>query len=162
MTEVSSEARACPHAPEFKSLRWEREKFSDRFNTEYQYCDCRICKTSIYTGKFRMIEMSTPHLNRDHFPSAKEQIMSKDKASVSRTIKSLHAKNGNGLSLKEFARRLVRDDNELAHSWFDNKAGACDASRSEGNKTRVAAERTATKSAKRKSKKSGGAAAPTK
>jgi len=88
--------------------------------------------------------------------------MSKDKVSVSRTIKSLHAKNGSGLSLKEFVRRLVREGNDLAQNWLDNKAGVCNASRSESNKTRVAAERAATKSAKRKSKKTGGAAAPSK
>jgi len=160
MTGILPEPRMCAHAPEFKSFRWEGEKFSDRYNTEYQYCDCRICKTSIYTGEFRMVEMS--HLNRECLPSAKEQIMSKNKVSVSRTIKSLHAKNGNGLSLKEFARQLIRVDNDLAVKWFDNKAGMCNASRSESNKTRVAAERTATKNAKRKSKKTGGAVAPTK
>jgi hypothetical protein len=162
MAEASLERRACSHASEFKTFRWEGEKFSDRYNTEYQYCDCRICKTSIYTGEFRMVEMSNPHLNRDQLPSAKEQIMSKDKISVSRSIKALHAKSDNSLSLKEFARRLARDDSDLAKNWFANKLGACDASRSESNKVRVAAERSATKSAKRKSKKTASATTPAK
>jgi len=143
----------CLHADVFKNFRWESQKFSDRFNTEYEYCDCRICKNSIYTGLCRIVDVvSEDNLNWD-IPSAKEQNMSKDKLSVSRSLKSRHAKEGNGMSLKEFARRLVREDNESAKDWFANKAGLLNAERSDKNKTRVSSEKSATKLAKRSKKK---------
>lgn len=154
----------CAHADTFHSIRWNKEKFSDRFDTEYEYCYCRICNTSTYTGQYRMVEVSVENkLNREQTPSAKEQYMNKDKLSVSRALKALHAKNDEGLSLKEFARRLARTGNELANDWFANKNGVCDAARSDKNKVRVTSEKVATKSARRSKKKGGsGVAAPAK
>lgn len=154
---LDSRQITCPHIDKFKTFRWESQKFSDKFNTEYEYCDCRICKNSIYTGVFRMVVVLENNLNRDIIPSAKEQNMSKDKLSVGSALKSLHAKDGNGLSLKQFARKLAADGNEMAKDWFSNKAGLLNEERSEKNSLRVTAERTATKSAKRSSKKGGGA-----
>lgn len=150
----------CLHPDLFKSFRWESQKFSDRFNTEYEYCDCRICKNSIYTGQYRIVEAVSPNnLNWD-IPSAKEQNMSKDKLSVSRSLKTRHTKEGNGLSLKEFARRLVREDNEHAKDWFANKAGLLNEERSDKNKARVSLEKSATKLSKRSKKKGGATPAP--
>jgi hypothetical protein len=93
-------------------------------------------------------------LNQNKRLSAKEQknMSSKDKLTVSKAIKSLHAKNGKGLSLKEFARRLVRDGNELAKDWFANKGGATVEARSKLKEERITAEKAATKSAKKSSK----------
>lgn len=140
----------CACADVYKTLRWESEKVSERFNAEYQYCDCSNCNKSVYAGICRMADK----LNQNKRLSAKEQknMSSKDKLTVSKAIKSLHAKNGKGLSLKEFARRLVRDGNELAKDWFANKGGATVEARSKLKEERITAEKAATKSAKKSSK----------
>jgi hypothetical protein len=135
----------CVCASTYKSLRWESEKVSERFSAEYQYCDCSGCNKSVYTGIFRMIDT----LNQNKNLSAKEQNMAKDKMSVSKTLKALHAKEGKGLSLKEFARRLERAGNELAKDWFANKSGIANDARDKKSIDRIAAEKAATKSAKK-------------
>jgi hypothetical protein len=82
------------------------------------------------------------------------------KESVSKVIKSRFAKEGKGLSLKEFARRLAKAGDVSAQTWFDNKHGACNQDRYEKTQTRITAERIASRNARRKSKKGGGAATP--
>ena len=57
------------------------------------------------------------------------------------------------MSLKAFARQLVKDENADAKDWFDSKAGALEVGRSEKNKTRVTLEASATKLAKKAKKK---------
>jgi hypothetical protein len=77
-------------------------------------------------------------------------------ASASQTIKQLwHASQkakGQRLTLKRFARQLLKDGNEVAEEWFKNKAGAKDAGRSEAN---IALSRTIAAATKlnRKAKK---------
>lgn len=142
---------ACLHADAFKNYNWKSQRFSDLFNTEYEYCDCRICKNSIYTGQFRMVAIAGSN-NSNSILNTKEQNMSKEKVSVSQSLKTRHAKEGKGLSLKEFARRLSNDGDKIAQDWFANKSGMANDSRSDKNKLRVGAEKTATRSAK-KSKK---------
>lgn len=151
----------CPHVDKYKTYSWQSQRFSDKFNTEYEYCNCQICKNSIYTGLCRIVVVSETQLNWDNIPSAKEQYMSKEQLAVSRSLKSLHAKEGNGLSLKEFARRLIREGNELAKDWFANKSGVANDVRSDKNKARAFAERSATKLAKRSKKKNGSTAVVT-
>lgn len=65
------------------------------------------------------------------------------------TIRQLwHAANS-GLSLKRFARQLVKEGNQTAKEWFANKKGAKNEKRSEKNQQRVNAEKSASKLARR-------------
>lgn len=77
-------------------------------------------------------------------------------ATPSSTLKKLwHLSQGKGprLSLKRFARQLVKDGLQAAKDWFEIKTGVLNATRSDKNQARVSAERSATKLA-RKPKKS--------
>lgn len=149
----------CNHPEKYKSYFWRSEKFSDKFTNEFHYCFCQVCNSSEYTGDYRFVEK---HLNREELPSAKEQNnMSKEKLSVATSLKNRFAKEGDGnMSLKQFARLLAKKGDQMAIDWFDNKAGACNESRSDKNKARVALERSATKSARRSKSKKSGAATP--
>ncbi len=148
------DVRSCNHFDKYKSFIWTAQKFSDKFDTEFKYQVCQLCNSSEYTGEYRFVEKQ---LNRIKCPSAKEQYMSKEKLSVATSLKSRFAKDGAGMSLKQFARMLATKGDQMAIDWFANKRGACNSARSDKNKSRVALERAATKSAKR-SKKKGGAA----
>ena len=53
------------------------------------------------------------------------------------------------VSLKKFARQLVKDGDQTAQEWFSNKRGAKNEKRSEKNLQRIAAERQATKASKK-------------
>lgn len=146
---MMEEIKECNHPSKYKSFTWTIKKFSEKFDIEFKYCFCQICNTSEYTGDYKYVE----RLNRIT-PSAKEQCMSKDKFSVSTSLKSRFVKEGKDMSLKQFARMLATKGDEMALRWFDNKHGACNAYRSEKNRVRVSLEKTATKSARR-SKKGG-------
>src|ERR1700677_4418981 len=61
-------------------------------------------------------------------------------ASASQTLKKMWQNEGTKLSLKSFARQLLTTKNEnraehkqVAQDWFDNKAGAKNAARSDLN-----------------------------
>ena len=77
-------------------------------------------------------------------------------ASASQTIKQLwHTQQkakGQRLTLKRFARQLLKDGNTVAEEWLANKAGTKDANRSEAN---IALSRTIASATKlnRKAKK---------
>ena len=158
---MSEKKGTCFHTETHKTYSWVSEGFTAEFNTEYEYCFCSLCDKNVYTGNCRF----TVNLNRD-LPGAKEQIKMNAKESASKLIKGRFAKEGEGVSLKEFARRLAKAGDAAAQNWLDNKHGVCDQARTEKTKTRVAAERIASRNARRKAKKSGGAAtaatAPTK
>lgn len=64
--------------------------------------------------------------------------MSNEKtATPGQKMKALHRVEGNGLSLKAFARKCAKDENpdlaELAKQWFKNKSAAGRTKRSEAN-----------------------------
>ncbi len=143
----------CNHFDNDKLFIWTTQKFSDKFVTEFKYQICQLCNSSEYTGEYRFVEKQ---LNRI-IPSAKEQYMSKEKLSVSTSLKSRFAKEGKDMSLKQFARMLAVKGDQMAIDWFANKHGACNEGRSDQNKKRVDLERAATKSARRSKKKGGGA-----
>lgn len=71
-------------------------------------------------------------------------------ATAGEAIKHLWHKEGQGLSLKTFARKLEAEGNQSAKDWFACKKGALNQSRSDKNRARVEVEKAATKSAKRK------------
>lgn len=149
--------KKCIHPDKYKSIVWTVQKFSDKFDNEFKYHVCQICNSSEYTGEYRFVEKQ---LNRI-IPSAKEQYMSKEKLSVSASLKSRFAKEGKDMSLKQFARMLAVKGDQTAIDWFANKLGACNEARSDQNRKRVELERSATKSAKRSKKKGGAAPAAT-
>ena len=62
-------------------------------------------------------------------------------------------KHSNIPSLKRYARQLAASGNETAQAWFANKGGKLNAERTDANKARVATERTASKSARKKGSK---------
>jgi hypothetical protein len=74
-------------------------------------------------------------------------------ASAGLTMRQRWASANTGLSLKRFARQLVKDGDAVAKEWFANKRGAKDEKRTDKNMQRVIAERTATKASKRKTGK---------
>jgi hypothetical protein len=70
-------------------------------------------------------------------------------ASAAQTIKKLWHASGQNISLKGFARQLLKSDNkeqaQVSKEWTGNKHGAKNAKRSESNQIRVRAEASATK-----------------
>jgi hypothetical protein len=149
--------KQCVHPDKYKNIVWTIQKFSDKFDNEFKYHVCQICNSSEYTGEYRFVEKQ---LNRI-IPSAKEQYMSKEKLSVSASLKSRFAKEGKDMSLKQFARMLAVNGDQTAIDWFANKLGACNEARSDKNKKRVELEKSSTKSARRSKKKGGGATVAT-
>lgn len=65
-------------------------------------------------------------------------------------LKARWHREGKGMSLKQFARKLVASGDKVAQDWFDHKKGSLNQSRTDANKTRVAAEKAATKANRRK------------
>lgn len=59
-------------------------------------------------------------------------------------------KNHGAVSLKQFAKALAASGDILAKDWFESKDGALNESRSDKNKTRIAAEKLSSKQARRK------------
>lgn len=56
-------------------------------------------------------------------------------------------------SLKEFARQLAKDGNQLAKDWLARKLGSMNQKRNEKNVARISLEKQATKAARHKGKK---------
>ena|ERR1700722_9411162 len=56
------------------------------------------------------------------------------------------------VSMKRFARNLLLKKDETAVAWFDNKSGLNNQERSDKNISRIASERQATKSSRKKVK----------
>lgn len=69
------------------------------------------------------------------------------------TLKQRWHAEGNGKSLKQFARSLLASKDEAAKDWFDYKSGALNEVRSDKNKARVGLERQASKAARKKASK---------
>ena len=69
-------------------------------------------------------------------------------------VKKLWHKEGKKLSLKEFAAKKLEEDSELVMEWMDNKKGALERKAKEARQkhkgARIAAEKLATKAARRK------------
>lgn len=57
---------------------------------------------------------------------------------------------GPRVSLKQFARELLKSGNAVAKAWFANKRGAQNAKRNDKNISRISAEKMASKAARRK------------
>jgi len=131
----------CLHADKEKKFFWKKESFSEMLSTEYEYYYCSVCNDNYYTGQLHFVPILT-----------KDQKMN-NQESVSRALKSRHAKEGKGLSLKQFARQLVKSGDAMAETWFANKEGLYDLQRSEKNIARISAEISATKVAHRSKKK---------
>ena len=71
---------------------------------------------------------------------------------VSVRLKKMWKKSGKKVSLREFAKQLVSANDPVGQAWFDNKAGACNQSRSDANVARANLERQATKLNRKKTK----------
>ena len=81
------------------------------------------------------------------------------KASAGKQLKDLHAKEGQGMSLRAFARKLANEGNTFASEWFTNKAGNLNQDRSDENKKLASLCGSATKLSKRSKKKGAGGSA---
>jgi hypothetical protein len=107
-----------------------------------------------------MIDLDTKEAQRTELIAAQPRVTHiVGTASAAQTIKQLWHDAKPGVSLKVFARQLLKskDDKSLvAREWLSNKAGNKNAKRSEANIKRLTLERAATKSAK-KAKQPGGA-----
>ena len=68
----------------------------------------------------------------------------------------IYVRNPGGLSLKAFARGLVKDGDPTAKEWLSNKLGSKNQKRSDANIKAATEARQATKAAKRKKKGEGG------
>jgi hypothetical protein len=73
-----------------------------------------------------------------------------DKVSTGQQLKARWHKEGRGLSLKQFARKLVAAGDKMAETWFELKRGLYNQERTEKNKNIAFASAQATKNAKRK------------
>lgn len=65
-------------------------------------------------------------------------------------LKARWHKEGKGLSLKQFARKLVAAGDKLAQDWFDHKKGILNQGRTDTKRAKIAAEKQASKAARRK------------
>ncbi len=72
---------------------------------------------------------------------------------VSVTLKRLWKAEGNGMSLKAFARARKKDGDAFAKRWFENRSGKHDAKRSDKNAGLAKLCSEASKNARRKTKK---------
>ena len=72
---------------------------------------------------------------------------------VSVTLKRLWKSEGNGMSLKAFARARKKDGDAIAKRWFENRSGKHASKRSEKNVGLAKLCFEASKNARRKSKK---------
>lgn len=101
---------SCQHS---KTFTWQSETFTKQYNTEYEYCNCSICGTSVYTGQFRFVSLNDKN---------KEIVNPEEMKKVSKHIKKLYAKSDKSLSLKDFARQvLIKNEDPLISNWFKNK-----------------------------------------
>lgn len=71
------------------------------------------------------------------------------------TKKRIWKKKPGSPSLRKFARSLVKEGDQQAKQWFANKSGKNNDTRSDKSLARISLERTATKSARRKSSSGG-------
>jgi hypothetical protein len=69
------------------------------------------------------------------------------------TMRQRWAESGQSVSLKTFARGLVREGDPVAKSWFANKRGFLNKKRSEANEKAAREAAAATKLTKKKVKK---------
>lgn len=76
--------------------------------------------------------------------------MSEVKGTAGQQLKARWHKEGNGLSLKQFARKLVAEGDQVAQTWFEHKQGLLNKGRTESKKTMIALQKQATKNARRK------------
>jgi len=88
--------------------------------------------------------------NKGH-ASNKRRTAAEPKVSV--TLKRLWKLEGNGLSLKAFARARRKDGDAVAKRWFENRAGKHDQKRSEKNVGLAKLIGEATKNSRRKTAK---------
>ena len=65
-------------------------------------------------------------------------------------LKSRWHKEGKGLSLKQFARKLVAEGDKTAQDWFEHKKGILNQGRTDAKRSKIAAEKQASKAARRK------------
>lgn len=72
---------------------------------------------------------------------------------VSVTLKRLWKAEGNGLSLKQFARLRKKSGDAVAKRWFENRSGKHDAKRSEKNAGLAKLVSEATKLSRKKTAK---------
>lgn len=75
------------------------------------------------------------------------------KSTAGDRVKARHTKSGKHVSLKQFARGLVKAGDQDATDWLAAKAGALNLSQSDKNKQLTAAVKAATKMSRTKSKK---------
>jgi len=71
---------------------------------------------------------------------------------VSVKLKKEWTRTKTDLSLREFARKLLKEGQAWVEAWFENKKGICNAARKPENVTRANLERNATKMARKKTK----------
>ena len=71
---------------------------------------------------------------------------------VSVKLKKEWTRSKSDLSLREFARKLVKEGQTWVEAWFENKKGVCEQARKPENVTRANLERLATKQARKKTK----------
>jgi len=87
------------------------------------------------------------------------------KVKLSTQLKSRWKKAASKLSLKEFARKLLKDNDSMVKDWFSHKSAtwnhAAKAARLKLKGARIAAEKNSTKLARRKSKGGGGKSSAT-
>lgn len=72
-------------------------------------------------------------------------------ATPGQQLKTRWHKEGRGLSLKQFARKLAAAGDKVAETWFEMKKGLHNQERSEKNINIAKASALATKNARRKS-----------
>ena len=94
----------CDHID--REYTWEEEQFSNTYKIEYRFFICKKCGIKEYDHTYKFVKISK---QEDVGPA------------VSKSLKARYAKDGYGLSLKEFIRYLVASGDEEAKLWWKKK-----------------------------------------
>ena len=76
--------------------------------------------------------------------------MSEVKGTAGQQLKARWHQEGQGMSLKQFARKLVAEGDKVAQTWFDHKKGLYNKGRTDAKKGLIALQKQASKNARRK------------
>ena len=77
-------------------------------------------------------------------------IMSEVKVTPGQQLKARWHKEGQGMSLKQFARKLVAEGDKVAETWFEHKKGILNKGRTDTKKALITQQKLASKNARRK------------
>lgn len=117
----------------------------------YSRCDqCIHCNNPAHIGQPSVSDQMKLKWHLEYFDNSEFQILADG-----RHRHYWKPKKAGYPSLKQFAKDLVSQGDQLARDWMDHKAGSLNQKRTDAKKKRVLEEKMASKAARRKPKSGG-------